>query len=311
MNLVKSLLLQIPGNHKLKNFLKQDEIIRQLISNPFLTTFLPGHFYSPLPNLAEVVSNQERLFQHDVKYCQGIDLAEHIQIDMMERIALFYHEISFPDYQSSNTRYYYQNNFFSYSDAIILYGMLRHLKPDRVIEVGSGFSSAVMLDTSDVFLDKKVQFTFIEPYPERLFDLLNESDKIQHNIITTSVQDVELKVFESLNESDILFVDSSHVVKIGSDVAYLFSEVFPRLKPGVIIHIHDIFWKFEYPLSWIEEGRAWNEAYFLRCFLQYNSAFEIIYFNSFIGYFHQDKLEQKMPLCLKNTGGSIWLRKTR
>jgi hypothetical protein len=104
-------------------------------------------------------------------------------------------------------------------------------------------------------------------------------------------------------------VDSSHVVKIGSDVAHIIFEILPRLKPGVIVHFHDVFYSFEYPKEWVKEGRAWNEDYFLRAFLQYNSVFQILYFNSFMGQFYQNELERKMPLCLRNTGGSLWMKK--
>ena len=76
----------------------------------------------------------------------------------------------------------------------------------------------------------------------------------------------------------------------------------------MLIHIHDIFYPFEYPRAWIEEGQAWSELYLLRAFLQYNTVFEILYFNSFLAHFHKALFAEKMPLCLKNTGGSIWLR---
>ncbi len=187
--------------------------------------------------------------------------------------------------------------------------MLCHFKPKRLIEIGSGFSSAAMLDTNDNNLQSNIFFTFIEPNPDRLFNLLTEEDKKQHRIIQRNVQEVDFEVFSDLEEDDILFIDSSHVVKVGSDVVCLLFQIIPRLKPGVIIHFHDIFYPFEYPSQWFEEGRAWNEIYCLRAFLQYNSAFEILYFNSFIELVHQDLLKLKMPLCLKNPGSSLWLRK--
>ncbi len=109
---------------------------------------------------------------------------------------------------------------------------------------------------------------------------------------------------------DVVFIDSSHVVKIGSDVAYILFHILPELQPGVIVHFHDILWPFEYPEDWLCEGRAWNEAYVLRAFLQFNEAFDILYFNSYIWHHHAERLQQKMPLCMKNPGGSIWLQKT-
>jgi hypothetical protein len=104
-------------------------------------------------------------------------------------------------------------------------------------------------------------------------------------------------------------MDSTNVSNVGSDVNRIFFEILPELSSGVYVHFHDIFSPFEYPKSWIYEGRFWTEIYLLRTFLQYNSAFRVVYMNTFMQTFHRSFFEQKMPLCLKNTGGSIWLRK--
>ena len=170
-------------------------------------------------------------------------------------------------------------------------------------------SSAVILDTNQLFLNDTIACTFIEPYPDQLNKVLKAGDLQKHSFIRKPVQDVPLDLFESLSVNDILFIDSSHVVKIGSDLSHLIFAVLPRLKPGVIVHFHDIPWPFEYPREWILEGRAWNEAYFLRAFLSYNGMFTIMYANSFMSCFHEDEIRAKMPRCLENTGGSIWIRK--
>jgi hypothetical protein len=127
--------------------------------------------------------------------------------------------------------------------------------------------------------------------------------------MTERIQDVSLKEFDALEENDILFIDSTHISKINSDVNFILFEILPRLKPGVYIHFHDIFFPFEYPITWAYEGRAWNEAYLLRAFLQYNSEFRVVAMNSFLHKFHLEHLAIKMPLCTMNPGGSIWLRK--
>jgi hypothetical protein len=108
---------------------------------------------------------------------------------------------------------------------------------------------------------------------------------------------------------DFLFIDSTHVVKVGGDVTYLYFEVLPRLGPGVHVHIHDVFFPFEYPRGWIEEGRVWSEAYLLRAFLLHNREFEITLFNTFLQGRHPELFERHFPLALKNPGGSIWLRR--
>jgi hypothetical protein len=128
-------------------------------------------------------------------------------------------------------------------------------------------------------------------------------------IIGDIVQSVSIDRFTSLEDGDFLFVDSSHVAKIGSDVVHVLSHVLPALMKGVIIHFHDIFWPFEYPREWLYEGRAWNENYFLKAFLQFNKVFQIMFFNHFLAAFHMDRVKGSCPLFAKNTGGSIWLRK--
>ncbi|HKW95839.1 MAG TPA: class I SAM-dependent methyltransferase, partial [Methylomirabilota bacterium] len=117
--------------------------------------------------------------------------------------------------------------------------------------------------------------------------------------------------FRELDESDILFIDSTHVVKLGSDVNYIFREILPSLRVGVYVHFHDVFYPFEYPAAWHREGRAWTEAYLLRSFLTFNSAYEIVLYNTFLEHFHREEFARHMPLCLENEGGSIWLRRVR
>jgi hypothetical protein len=182
--------------------------------------------------------------------------------------------------------------------------MINYFKPNRFIEVGSGYSSLVTIDTCEL-LNFKTKITFIEPFPDLILSLLSDRDNPQKIILRKEVQTVNISLFDDLNSGDILFVDSSHVVKFASDVLFIVTEVLPRLKPGVIIHFHDIFWPFEYPLEWLERGVAWNEAYFLKLLLMNNKNYEILYFNDYMGQLHQDLIEQCMPLALKNFGCGI------
>jgi hypothetical protein len=118
-------------------------------------------------------------------------------------------------------------------------------------------------------------------------------------------------VFEELQKGDMLFIDSTHVAKPGSDVNQIYFDILPRLKRGVIIHIHDVFYPFEYPKSWILETRAWNEDYIVRAFLYNNKDFRMLLFNHFLNLHHQPLLDQLLPLTAKNSGGSLWLEKTK
>ena len=181
-------------------------------------------------------------------------------------------------------------------------------KPSKIIEIGSGFSSAVMLDTCDLNQElNKTQITFVEPYPDRLHSLLSDKDNI--SLYECIVQDTPEDLFRNLDKDDILFIDSSHVSKAGSDVNYLFFEILPLLKSGVIIHIHDIGINFQYPYKWIEEGRAWNESYLLRAFLMNNNSYEILLYNAQLYNRKHDYFKEKMPLYTKAPGGSFWMKK--
>ena len=270
-----------------------------------------GHFYSPLVDPAEIRKREKQIFTVPGPELPGIELRAEHQRQLFRELSGYYHELPFPVDRENSCRYWYDNSRYSYTDAIILYSFLRHLKPRRVVEVGSGFSSCVMLDTNERFFNDKMQLTFIEPFPRRLLSLVRKEEVSQLNIHASELQDVDLELFKELGAGDILFVDSTHVGKTGSDVNRFFFEIFPALQPGVLIHIHDIFYPFEYPAEWVYEGRGWNECYMLRAFLAYNDSFQIEFFSHYFYLFHRDLMEELMPLCLKNPGGNIWLRKTR
>lgn len=152
------------------------------------------------------------------------------------------------------------------------------------------------------------EFVAIEPYPKAF---LRELPGISE-FIRCPVQEVPIALFESLGANDILFIDSTHVVSIGSDVQFLFLEVLPRLKPGVLIHIHDIFLPQEYPREWVmESGRFWTEQYLLQAFLAFNAAFEIIWAGNYMYQRYRSDIEDAFPACRREerVPGSIWIRR--
>ena len=304
-----------PEKHEMSLVSKIYQCLKPTVIGARFLRYPPGHYYSPIPDIRQIRRRQDSIGRES-KECPAIDLRETEQLDLLNKLAAYYGELPFSVHQRDSNRYYYDNSFFSYADAIVLFGMLRHFRPIKIIEVGSGFSSAVMLDTNDAFFQSQTHFTFIEPYPDRLNSLLTDSDRDQCVLIPRTVQDVELDLFETLEANDILFIDSSHIVKTGSDLVRIVFEILPRLKRGVIVHFHDILWPFDYPKEWFNAGRAWNESYFVRAFLQFNSSFEILYFNAFMDAFHKDTLRTKMPLCLDASSdrmtlgaSSLWLRK--
>ena len=269
--------------------------------------FPPGHFYSPLPSRAEI----------DAAFARGgfgppfaaVELNEAAQFARLERFAGYYAEQPFPEKPTPDRRFSFENPSYGAYDAVMLYGMLRETRPRRIIEVGSGHSSAAMLDLNEHVLGGTVEFTFIDPDMTRLRPLLGAGDSARVNLIEKCVQDVPLATFAALGENDVLFIDSSHVSKVGSDVNRIFFDVLPVLAPGVLVHFHDIVGNLEYPRDWLEEGRAWNEQYLLRAFLMYNRAWRVELFSTWLWIFREQFIREKMPLCARGGGGQIWLRK--
>lgn len=269
----------------------------------------PGHFYSPIPDFQQIRRDESRIFPAWRRSIPGIDLREEEQLKLVHELARYYPDMPFKDEPTEGLRYHFSNQMYGHSDGVLLHCMLRHLRPARIVEVGSGFSSCMTLDTDELFLGGQTQITFIEPYPELLHSLISDTDRGRVRILPQPLQVVDPSVFEELEAGDILFIDSTHVSKVDSDVNRLFFEILPTLKEGVYVHIHDVFYPFEYPVEWIRGGRAWNELYLLRAFLQYNSAYRIVLMNTFLEHFHEEFFRANMPLCLVNTGGSIWLRR--
>lgn len=269
--------------------------------------FYPGHFYSPLPSKADIAEAFAR--GGFGPPFGGINLNDAEQFARLERFAGYYADQPFPEQPTPGRRFHLHNPSYPAYDAIMLYGMLREFRPRRIIEVGSGFSSAAMLDLNEVALGGTIEFTFIDPEMDRLRKLLRPGEEARTRLIERRVQDVPLEAFAALGENDVLFIDSSHVSKVGSDVNWLFFNVLPMLAPGVLVHIHDIVGNLEYPRDWLEEGRAWNEQYLLRAFLMYNSAWRVELFSTWLWIHREQFIKERMPVCAIGGGGQMWLRK--
>ena len=269
--------------------------------------FPPGHFYSPLPSREEVAEAFAR--GGFGPPFPGVDLNEAGQLARLERFAGWYAEQPFPEEPAPGRRFHLANPSYGHFDAIMLYSMLREAHPRRVIEVGSGFSSAAMLDLNDHVLGGSVAFTFIDPDMRRLRPLLRDGDAGRVTLIERRVQEVPLETFAALGEGDVLFIDSSHVSKVGSDVNRLYFDVLPALAPGVLVHIHDVAGNLEYPREWFDEGRAWNEQYLLRAFLMHNAAYRVELFSGWLFNTRHAWFRERMPLCARGGGGQLWLRK--
>ncbi|OGO39558.1 MAG: hypothetical protein A2W35_18895 [Chloroflexi bacterium RBG_16_57_11] len=290
----------------LMNYLKDNRSLQQQLNLQGLYPL--GHYYSPIPVQADVQDYLESMQRTRIELPE-IKLNREKQFSLLNEFQAFYHDLPFPEEKRPSCRYYYNQIMFCYADAIFLYCFLRRNQPGRIIEVGSGFSSAIILDTVEKFYNHQPEVTFIDPYPETLMSVLKPHDRGKVNILDIKVQDADLEVFTSLKSGDLLFIDSSHVVKCGSDVQHIIFKILPQLSSGVIVHFHDIFYPFEYPDKWLLQGRYWNEAYFLRAFLAYNNVWDIYFFNPYVALTFKDYIETKMPLCLKDTGGSLYIQR--
>jgi Methyltransferase domain len=269
--------------------------LRAVVSNPPYVA--PGHYYSPHTAGADVA---RALTWSGTR---GVDLAEKAQLELAGQLAA---DLAAP---LRGPRYRSGNSMFGAGDGAVYQAMLRHFRPGRVIEVGSGYSTAVALDAADATAElADLQITCIEPYPDRLLGLLAPGDLGRVSLIRQQVQDVEVSAFKQLEPGDFLFIDSTHVVKAGSDVAWLFLHVLPRLPAGVIVHVHDIFWPFEYPREWLLERRDWTEAYLVHAFLAGNAEWEILLFSSWLWQCHPDLVPDRLAA---EGPGSLWLRRRR
>lgn len=212
--------------------------------------------------------------------------------------------------QTAAARFYTCNPAFSWLDARAYFVLLNEWRPRRLIEVGSGYSTLLAADVNRRFFDGGIDITCIEPYPR---DFLRGGVPGVNRLLAEKVQNVALAEFTALQAGDILFIDSSHVAKTGSDVNFLYFEVLPLLASGVRVHIHDIFLPHDYPREWvIDENRSWNEQYLLRALLMHSKAFRVVfgcnYANSRFPALVRAALAH--PRGYAYGGGSFWIERS-
>lgn len=272
---------------------------------------LPIHFYSPVPDTAEL---SPAIFDKETSL-DSIAMNEERQVELLNVVkSTFgseYEQFVARTLDYDQPRFAFGNSSFESVDAEMLYSMIRLHKPRRIIEIGSGFttliaSEALAMNEKE---GKEAIFTAIEPYPPAF---LRKPLPCAVDLRSTKVQDVPLSVFQELVAGDILFIDSSHVVKVGSDSHFEFSAILPALRPGVVVHLHDIFIPKEYPKHWIlSEHRFWNEQYMLHAFLSGNRDYEILWAGAFMHYRHPQKLRDAFSSYdpAKNLPASFWMRR--
>jgi len=287
------------------------ELFRDWEQHGFHVT--PVHFNQPIPDTRSL---PETLWSRPSELV-GIDMNEPRQRELLRSFSRFRDEYQrFPTGPTKEqNRFYLGNRLFGGVDALVAYCMVRHFQPRLIIEVGSGFSSLALGEAASK--NGCTPIICIEPFPR---DFLRKGFPGLQTLIEKNVQEINLEFFSQLQSGDILFIDSSHTVKVGGDVNYLFLEVLPRLKPGVIVHVHDIFLPFEYRRDWVvDEFRFWSEQYLLQAFLSFNLEFEVLMANRYLAHKYRDdlkvtfanlaNLEAVRPSSLGWVGGSFWMRR--
>jgi hypothetical protein len=257
----------------------------------------PGHPYSPIPSRDDIVRTQDT-DRPTVQAIPGIDLRIDQQWELLHTLLPLYSDVA--QLLVSSPRFTLDNTWFTGADAVFMALMLRHLEPRRIVEVGSGYSSALIADTVP-----KTHLTCIDPDPQRVQALLGD----EVVVIAEPAQDVDIAVFDALAAGDVLSIDSSHVMRAGSDVHHMLFTVLPRLPRGVHIQVHDIFFPFEYPREWLDAGVAFSEAYAWRAILMNSTRPSIELWNHLLITRDPDWFHTHMPLCFSapfRTGG-LWL----
>jgi predicted O-methyltransferase YrrM len=252
----------------------------------------PNHFYYPIPDLAELEDRNWPTFAVP----PGCKFELNRQVALAwELTANYGRECKFPRQPQADS-YHYNNGYFEAVDAEIAYCLVRHFKPAQIVEIGTGFSTRVLAAA----LKKNAECDHIhgklisvDPFPERFSQNGWRNMVVQ---VPKAVQDVDLEFFSVLERGDILFIDSSHVVGVGSDVVREFLEILPRLKPGVIVHVHDIFFPSDYPRDAVLKRLwFWSEQYLLQAFLSFNQQFEVLWASSAMHMRYPSVLEHCFP----------------
>jgi hypothetical protein len=267
--------------------------------------------YGPIPDTA-LLARKEGLWEKESELA-GVDMNLEGQLEFLRNVVASYAaECDYPKQKTDVPyEYFVQNNYFGLSSAMVLHSTIRHFKPRTIIEVGSGNSTYVSARACRLNREQghETELIAIEPYPN---PTIKKGFPGLSRLVTKRVEDVGLELFGRLGENDILFIDTSHVVKIGADVNFLFLEVLPRLNKGVIVHVDDIFFPFHYPKEWvINERRFWTEQYLLQAFLIFNNTFQVTWCDTYVRHKAYDDLEKVIPGTPRfdEDSSSFWMRK--
>lgn len=252
----------------------------------------PVHFYETVPDT--------RQFREDVfswnSEMPGVDMNLEGQMGLLERFVAAYKD-EYDQFPSKPTerpeQYYLRNQWFDTVDAEILHCMVREFKPRRVVEIGCGFSTrvttAAIRRNREENPDYQCELICIDPNPRP--EIRNGFEGISR-LIEKPVQETPLELFTALEDGDILFIDSSHVISLGNDVWFEYLEVLPRLNKGAIVHVHDILLPRLYVEHWSSMKMFWNEQFLLQAFLAFNKHFAVMWAGNYMHAHHREELKR-------------------
>jgi SAM-dependent methyltransferase/predicted O-methyltransferase YrrM len=272
--------------------------------------FEPGHYYSPMYDAREIADRKAQVWPSKPRPTPDIDWRDEAQVELCDEVFAAKRPLDFRSEEPTDpSEYWALNSQYRPLDAWVLGALLRHLRPASMIEVGCGYSSLVTARVNREDLAGSLKFVCIEPYPRQF--LVDGVAGIS-DLRVEAIQDVPLELFEGLGAGDVLFIDTSHTVKTGGDVTWIFHEILPRLAPGVYVHIHDVFLPGDYPEEWVMEGWGWNESYLVRSFLSYNSAFEVVWGSQYMVQHHPESVQRAFPdqeKYVDRAGAALWIRR--
>ncbi len=251
---------------------------------------LKQHYFLPIPDERDL---DERFWTAESALV-GLDLDVDAASTWVRGLGSWFDEFrtTFPVRAAEPGSFHLINGSFMAVDAHIYYALIRALKPQTIIEIGAGHSTAVALEAAmrnraDGALSRIVA---VDPHPD---DWLRSSTDLE--LIPEKVQDVSLDLFTSLNAGDILFIDSSHILRWGGDVQYEYLEILPRLTKGVLVHAHDIHLPGNYPRVYHDSHLWWNEQYLLQAFLAFTTKFEVVWPAAYMGRRASGLLDEMFP----------------
>jgi predicted O-methyltransferase YrrM len=270
-----------------------------------------GHHYSPVPDTRRLAKHRfrKRVWPGEPHPTPGVDWRGEAQISLCRDVFAAQKPLEFAaERPADETEYWRGNGMYPALDALVLQAMLRHLRPARLIEVGCGYSSLVTARVNRELLDSRMGVTCIDPVVKRFFAAGVPGIA---EIRQEEVQDTPLELFDELSAGDVLFIDTSHTVKTGGEVPWIYNQILPRLRSGVVVHLHDVFLPGDYPQEWVMEGRAWNELYLLQSFLVFNAGFEVVFGARWMMQHARSELERAFGALGpdEDLAGALWLRR--